>query len=155
MPTSAAGNRRPAPRPHGFTLLELLVVIAIIAVATAGVSLALRDSAQARLEREAERLAVLFESARAQSRALGVPVRWMPRAGGFVFDGLPDNALPQQWLDAATLARSAAPILLGPEPMLPAQAVSLWHAAQPAQQLRVASDGLHPFRVSQGPEVGP
>ena len=55
----------------GFTLLELLVVIAIIAVATAGVSLSLRDSSQTALEREAQRLAVLFESARAQSRASG------------------------------------------------------------------------------------
>jgi general secretion pathway protein H len=35
--------------PQGFTLLELLVVVALIAVATAGVSLSLRDSAQSAL----------------------------------------------------------------------------------------------------------
>ena len=42
----------------GFTLLELLVVIAIIALATAGVGLALRDSGAAALQREGERLTV-------------------------------------------------------------------------------------------------
>ena len=66
-------------RARGFTLLELLVVISIMALATAGVGLALRDGGQQALEREGERLAVLLESARAQSRASGVPVRWRPR----------------------------------------------------------------------------
>lgn len=45
----------------GFTLLELLIVIAIMAMATAGVSLAMRDNAQTTLERDAQRLAVLLE----------------------------------------------------------------------------------------------
>ena len=40
----------------GFTLLELLVVISIMALATAGVSLAIRDGGERQLEREAERL---------------------------------------------------------------------------------------------------
>ena len=40
----------------GFTLLELLVVVAIMALATAGVGFALRDSAAGNLEREAQRL---------------------------------------------------------------------------------------------------
>ena len=57
MPTSAAGSKRPHALPQGFTLLELLVVVALIAVATAGVSLSLRDSAQSALQRDAERLA--------------------------------------------------------------------------------------------------
>jgi len=49
MPTSAAGSKRPSALPQGFTLLELLVVVALIAVATTGVSLSLRDSAQSAL----------------------------------------------------------------------------------------------------------
>ena len=44
MRTSAAG----ISRPSGFTLLELLVVVAIMALATAGVSLALRDDPHSR-----------------------------------------------------------------------------------------------------------
>ena len=46
--TSGAG--RPV---RGFTLLELMVVVAIMALATAGVSLALRDSSATQLEQEA------------------------------------------------------------------------------------------------------
>ena len=60
-------------RSRGFTLLELLVVISIMALATAGVGLAMRDGGQTQLEREAARLAALLESARAQSRAGGIP----------------------------------------------------------------------------------
>src|SRR5450830_1066242 len=104
MPTSAAGNsasgarRCPQRTVRGFTLLELIVVIAIIAIATAAVSFALRDSSQAQLDREADRLAALLESARAQSRASGVAVRWRPVEGSFVFDGLPSDALPGGWV---------------------------------------------------------
>jgi type II secretion system protein H len=56
MQTLAVGNK-------GFTLIEMLVVLAIIAIGTAGVSLSLRDSAQSALERDAQRLAALLESA--------------------------------------------------------------------------------------------
>ena len=69
---------------QGFTLLELIVVVAIMALATAGVSLALRDPEATALEREAERLSALLETGRSQSRATGLPVRWESTAEGYV-----------------------------------------------------------------------
>mgnify|MGYP000873557583 CR=1 FL=1 len=138
-------------RSLGFTLLELLVVLAIMALATAGVGLALRDSGQTQLEREAERLAVLLESARAQSRASGVPVRWRAVPQGFAFDGLPRQALPTRWLNPTTQVLGPTILFLGPEPLLPPQAVVLGSTEAPGHQLRVATDGLRPFSVGAMP----
>jgi len=164
MPTSAAGSRsacliasrRPAAHgaPRGFTLIELLVVIAIIAIAMAGVGLALRDSGSSRLDREAERLAALFEAGRAQSRASGIPVRWRLVEGGFVFEGIEADALPRYWLDGGVQVLAIAAngvrvpsIQLGPEPIIPAQQVLLGLAEAPERSLWVATDGLRPFTV--------
>ena len=131
---------------NGFTLLELLVVVAIVALASAGVGLALRDSADTRLDREAERLAALLEVARAQSRASGVPVRWRPVPGGFRFEGLPAQRLPVPWL-GDTVADASAPLVLGPDPVIGAQQVVVRSASRPERGLAVASDGLRPFAV--------
>ncbi|MDF1483725.1 prepilin-type N-terminal cleavage/methylation domain-containing protein [Ramlibacter sp. H39-3-26] len=134
---------------RGFTLIELLVVIAIIAFASAGVGLALRDGSQGGLDREADRLAALLEAARAQSRASGIAVRWVPVAGGFRFDGLPPGTLPAGWLDASTgvAGPGNGTLVLGPEPLIGAQQVLLVSARQPDRVLRVATDGLRPFAV--------
>ncbi|GAB3357089.1 MULTISPECIES: prepilin-type N-terminal cleavage/methylation domain-containing protein [Giesbergeria] len=134
-------------RHHGFSLLELLVVISIIAVATAGASLALRDNANATLEREGARLAALLEAGRAQSRASGVPVRWQSMAGGFRFEGLPENQLPSQWLSASTHVRGDDQLLLGPEPLIAPQGITLVNTEAPQSALRIATDGLRPFAV--------
>ena len=164
MPTSAVGSR-PSCRQsretrseaRGFTLLELLVVIAIIALATAGVGFAMRDSGQAALDREAERLAALLESARAQSRASGVVVRWRPTPdgpGNFSFDGLPTGSLPTAWLSdgitAQPMLAGGAPVAalqLGPDPIIPAQQVLLTSEGPPDRSLLIGTDGLRPFAV--------
>lgn len=161
MPISVAGNKLPvvhAPvactahqRQRGFTLLELLVVISIIAVATAGVALALRDNTGATLEREAVRLAALLEAGRAQSRASGVPVRWRSVAGGFNFEGLAEGQLPTQWLSPSTSVRGDDALLLGPEPLIAAQGVTLVNRDEPQTALRVSTDGLRPFAVQATP----
>lgn len=146
---SGGGTERVAAQ-GGFTLLELLVVISIIALATAGVSIAMRDSGQTLVEREAARLAALLESARAQSRAGGMPVRWRADAGGFRFEGLPPSALaamPGQWLDAGTTVRAPTLLVLGPEPLIGPQQVLITHQAYPERTLRIATDGVRPFTV--------
>lgn len=133
----------------GFTLIELLVVIALIAIGTAAVSFSLRDSVQTLLERDAERLAALFESARARSRASGMPVKWYPQttdnnSSGFVFDGLPNHTLPGKWLSPQIQVAPNSLVILGPDPIIGPQSVQL---RMRDSQLWVSTDGLKPFAV--------
>lgn len=149
MRTLAAGS--PSTR-RGFTLLELLVVMAIVAMASVGVGFALRDSSQVQLDRDAERLAALLESARSRSRMSGLPVRWRPTADGFRFDGLPAGAdgvavLPERWLDADTGVAGEPRLTLGPDPIIGPQEVLLQSRRQPNRRVRLASDGVRPFSV--------
>ncbi len=141
---------------QGFTLLELMVVVSIVALATAGVSLSLRDSGANELESEALRLAAMLESGRAQSRSSGVPVRWRGTADGFSFQGITTRegaqdslARPRTWLSADTRARVVQPpgaseLVLGPEPLIAAQRLEL---IQGSRRLSLATDGLAPFAV--------
>ena len=135
---------QPTALQRGFTLLELLVVVSLIAVATAGVSFAIRDSSEAMVEREAQRLAALLDTARARSRTLGIPVYWRPAPRGFRFEGLLEGALPEAWLNEETTAAAANLLVLGPEPILARQAVII---QLQGRALRVATDGVHPFIV--------
>ena len=161
MPTSAAGNKPCAarlPRPlsgaRGFTLIELLVVIALIAILSAGASLALRDSAASALERDAQRLAAVLESARAQSRASGAPVLWRAQGHGFVLQGLPQPSAPQAWLSEHTRAQSNAAVVLGPEPLIAPQDITLLSTQQPGLAWHVRSDGLRPFTATRDTPAG-
>ncbi|WP_413857141.1 prepilin-type N-terminal cleavage/methylation domain-containing protein [Candidatus Aalborgicola defluviihabitans] len=140
MRTSAAGN-------SGFTLLELLVVVAIMALATAGVGLSLRDSSQTQLEREAQRLSALLESARAQSRMTANPVRWTTTPTGFRFDGITDSELPTRWLGDDVTTAQTSTLILGPEPIIGPQRVRLVSRSQPSRSLTLATDGVGPFAI--------
>lgn len=142
-------------KAHGFTLLELMVVLVIVALATAGVSLALRDTGATRLEREGLRLSALLESARAQSRTSGLPVVWTGLPQGFEFIGLPTQAGPgslagpRPWLSPDTQAQVIQPpgaqtLVLGPEPLIPAQRLVL---VQGERRITLGTDGLSPFTV--------
>jgi general secretion pathway protein H len=135
---------------RGFTLLELLVVIAIIAIATAGVSLALRDSSTTALEREAQRLAAVLEAGRSQSRTTGLALRWRANADGFsLTDGaVLDADKLQSWLTPGITVQTAGPlpeVLLGPEPIIAPQTITL---LLDGRSVVIATDGLQPFRIS-------
>ena len=139
-------------RVAGFTLIELLVVVALIAIATAMVSLSLRDPAATQLEREAERLAALLETARTEARAAGLLVQWMPvhddSGDQFRFQGLPERiVLPRRWLGdpVAVEIQGARSVTLGPEPMIGAQRLVLFLGQS---RMLIATDGLGPFTVS-------
>jgi len=156
MPTSGPGSRpgrlrRPAPGARGFTLIELLVVLFIVALASGLVAVSLPDRAQGRLDEDAERLAALLETARAESRASGIEVRWEPLAptpdanADFRFAGLP--AVMQRhtrWLTPGVSAEvvGARAVVLGPEPVLPAQRIVL---RLDDRRVVLATDGLAPF----------
>ncbi|MCP5282879.1 MAG: prepilin-type N-terminal cleavage/methylation domain-containing protein [Rhodoferax sp.] len=171
---SAPGNslrRGLSAGASGFTLLELLLVVAIIAMAGAGVGFALRDIGQTRLEREGLRLAAMLESARARSRAVGVPVYWRATDIGFSFIGLP-QPVPVDGGDATSPAANAgndiAPVMawlteglsvsvdtvltLGPEPLIGPQDIVLVHGGQ---RIHVRTDGLHAFSVVNDTDASP
>jgi len=131
-------------------------VLVLVAVASALVSLSFRDGDERRLEEEGARLAALLEIARAESRASGRTVRWVPageedvpdaegRPPSYRFVGLGSRqSLPERWLDAGVRARvdGSRVILLGPDAILPPQRVLL---SLGSRQLMVATDGLAPF----------
>ena len=123
------------------------MVIAIMAMATAGVSFALRDSAATALEREALRLSALLESARAQSRLTGKPVLWRATPNGFVFEGLLTQSQPQPWLSSDIRASVKSPLRLGPEPIIGPQSIQLASLSQPGRSLTIGTDGVRPFAV--------
>lgn len=135
-----------------------MVVVAIVAIASVGVVAALPDPARGQLEKEGARLASLLDTARAYSRASGLPVVWTATETGFQFDGLPKPAASllekeSHWLDGQIKADTNKPLLLGPEPMIAAQSVSL---VLGVHRLQLRTDGLGPFTVfhDDEPAVG-
>jgi general secretion pathway protein H len=162
-------------RQRGLTLLELLVVLAIIGFAMAGVSLAMRDSSQTQLEREAQRLTAQLEAARAQSRTSGVALMWRTTAEGYeIVSAVANSGLTtrqETWLSPSTQAHvnpnasnvnatatATNWVVLGPEPIITPASITLTvttelgntvnaNRAPKLQQLHIATDGLRPFQV--------
>lgn len=159
-PGNRAGDRSARRGSAGFTLLELLLVLAIIAMATGGVAFSLRNLGQTQLEREAQRLIAMLESARARSRASGMPVVWRPTETGFEFIGLPEPepdggaqrttasasewSPRMNWLGEGVSTGGAVALSLGPEPIIARQAIVL---QQGDNQVRIATDGLRAFAM--------
>lgn len=130
-------------------------MVALIAITSATISLALRDPTELQLQREAQRLAALLETARAESRASGLAVRWIPKGvktdEDFQFAGLPRTLqLPSRWLGEPVAvqienATAANPgLILGPEPVIPAQRLRLQLGNQ---RVVLGTDGLAAFDI--------
>jgi general secretion pathway protein H len=151
MPTLAVGNKSADPAQVGFTLIELMVVLVILAVATAGVFFYAGGGQQAQLDRDAQRLTALLESARHTSQVQGKAVIWQALPGGFEFLGLSVHGAdqPQSWLSPDTSTTDPhAQLTLGPEPVIGPQHITLIDLQHPQHSLRISSDGLRPFSIS-------
>ncbi len=136
-----------------------MIVVALIAIAAGVVSLSLRDSASSRLQVEAQRLSALLESARAESRASGIAVYWLPKRGNddkdYQFIGLAKGVMDESdkhWGDPQVSAEvdGASGVTLGPEPLIGKQRILLRLGEQ---HLKLVTDGLGPFVVE--PEGAP
>jgi general secretion pathway protein H len=79
--------RRAKVRPQaGFTLLEMLVVLVIAGLLVSLASVKLTRNPRTDLNEEAQRLALLFESAGDEAQVRAKPIAWLPLDGGFRFD---------------------------------------------------------------------
>jgi general secretion pathway protein H len=83
----AEATRRAKVRPQaGFTLLEMLVVLVIAGLLVSLASVKLTRNPRTDLNEEAQRLALLFESAGDEAQVRARPIAWLPLDGGFRFD---------------------------------------------------------------------
>ena len=93
-------------RAQGFTLLEVLVVLAIGGLLVGLASLTLTRNPRSDLLEQAQRLALVFETAGDEAQLRNAPVMWEPINGGYRFDvrtggqwtPIVDSLLgPQRW----------------------------------------------------------
>ncbi|WP_428983370.1 GspH/FimT family pseudopilin [Paraburkholderia diazotrophica] len=99
-------------RQRGFTLLEMLVVLVIAGLLVSLAALTMTRNPRTDLNEEAQRLALLFESAGDEAQVRARPIAWLPVEGGFRFDihtndgwrPLRDDDLlgPRQWEGGVT-----------------------------------------------------
>jgi general secretion pathway protein H len=124
-----------------------LVVLAIIALASATVSLSLRDSAQNQLQSEAERLIAVLEATRADARASNSAMRWHANNTGFEVHtqtNKGDTVHAMAWLYPGIQA-SPTDVLISAEPIQARTTVTLRH--DNGASLNIGSDGAAPFKV--------
>ncbi|WP_338861184.1 GspH/FimT family pseudopilin [Mycetohabitans rhizoxinica] len=70
----------------GFTLLEMLVVLVIAGILISMATLTTTRNPRTALNEQAQRLALLFESAGDEAQVRSQPIAWVPVAGGYRFE---------------------------------------------------------------------
>jgi general secretion pathway protein H len=84
--TRAAGRTALDGRIRGFTLLEMLVVLVIAGLLVSLAAVAITRNPRTDLNEQAQRLALLFESAGDEAQVRTRPIAWQPVNGGYRFD---------------------------------------------------------------------
>jgi general secretion pathway protein H len=72
-------------RARGFTLLEMLVVLVIVGILVSFAALTIRTNPRTDLHEQAERLALLFETAGDEAQVRAHPLAWQADDHGFAF----------------------------------------------------------------------
>jgi general secretion pathway protein H len=152
-------------RQSGFTLIELLVVITIIALSYAVVILSLRPSADQRTAQNAEQLAAVLDTARAQARSQSAAVLWRCDASGITTQGatpLSPEAIHHDWQNPFSVCDPNSGVF-GPDPLISNQSIQVYtsisaqETLQPEQSLdkenfsppiQIVTNGLSPFKLS-------
>ena len=126
---SAGGPKRAA----GFTLLEMMVVLVIAGILVSLTALTMTRNPRTDLNEEAQRLALLFESAGDEAQVRARPIAWQPLDGGFRFDVRTEDG----W-------RPLRDDLLGPRN---------WEGGVTGVTINYRGSDSHPSRVVFGTEV--
>lgn len=71
---------------RGFTLLEMLIVLVIAGILVSAATLTMHRNPRTDLREEAQRVALLLESAGDEAQVRSRPIAWQPVEGGFRFD---------------------------------------------------------------------
>ena len=145
-----------ASRARGFTLIELLVVLLLVALGSTLVALSLRDTPQHQLEREADRLIGVLETARAQARSRSTPLLWQADEQGYVirpaytaattFNDAAQDPQGLNWLSPGTRAEPAM-LVISAEPVQAPMRLQLTHIGAITSRVTLGSNGAEALKV--------
>jgi len=153
-------------RSDGFTLIEMMVVLLIAGILAAAATVTMTRNPHTDLKEDAQRLALLFETASDEAQLRDHPLAWEPDANGWHFVErlrgpagdtwvpLADNLFaPQAWKDAvsgvaihfAGSSQAAARVLFGVESISAPVVVTLYSDAG-AVQIDGSGNGRYTVR---------